>query len=37
MGERVGQPHYVPGDEGVVEIESQWTARKRERWELGWG
>ena len=23
--------HYVSGVEGVVEIESQWTARKRER------
>jgi putative transposase len=24
-------PHYVSGVEGVVEIESQWTARKREQ------
>ena len=23
--------HYATGAEGVVEIESQWTARKRER------
>ena len=23
--------HYVSGVEGVVEIESQWTARKREQ------
>jgi len=23
--------HYLSGAEGVVEIESQWTARKRER------
>jgi putative transposase len=23
--------HYVTGVEGVVEIESEWTARKRER------
>lgn len=23
--------HYLTGVEGVVEIESQWTARKRER------
>jgi putative transposase len=23
--------HYVTGDEGVVEIESEWTGRKRER------
>jgi putative transposase len=23
--------HYATGEEGVVEIESQWTARKRER------
>ncbi len=23
--------HYATGTEGVVEIESQWTARKRER------
>ena len=26
--------HYVSGVEGVVEIESQWTARKRERMGL---
>jgi hypothetical protein len=25
--------HYVTGTEGVVEIDSQWTARKRERWK----
>jgi len=25
--------HYLSGEEGVVEIESQWTARKRE--EMG--
>jgi putative transposase len=23
--------HYVTGEEGVVEIESEWTGRKRER------
>ena len=23
--------HYVTGEEGIVEVESQWTARKRER------
>jgi|SRR5208282_4213097 len=23
--------HYVTGEEGVVEVESQWTAKKRER------
>jgi hypothetical protein len=23
--------HYLTGEEGVVEIESDWTARKRER------
>jgi putative transposase len=22
--------HYITGDEGVVEIESHWTARRRE-------
>lgn len=26
--------HYATGFEGVVEIESEWTARKRERFEL---
>ena len=26
--------HYLTGEVGVVEIESQWTARARER--LGW-
>ena len=24
-------PHYLTGEEGVVEIESEWTGRKRER------
>ncbi len=24
--------HYATGVEGIVELESQWTARKRERW-----
>jgi putative transposase len=23
--------HYVTGEEGVVEIDSEWTGRKRER------
>jgi putative transposase len=23
--------HYITGEEGVVEIESKWTGRKRER------
>jgi putative transposase len=23
--------HYMLGEEGTVEVESQWTARKRER------
>jgi hypothetical protein len=26
--------HDFTGAEGVVEIESQWTARRREGWEL---
>jgi putative transposase len=29
--------HYLSGVEGVVEIESQWTARKRERAGVGVG
>jgi putative transposase len=33
--------HYATGDEGVVEIESEWTARRREqmgvRLEVGAG
>jgi hypothetical protein len=32
---RVGQPpgfhHYLTGEEGVVEIESHWTATRREK------
>ena len=27
--------HYLSGVEGVVEIESRWTARKRERMGIG--
>jgi putative transposase len=27
--------HYATGVEGVVEIESQWTARRREKMERG--
>jgi putative transposase len=23
-------PHYATGKEGIVEVESEWTARKRE-------
>ncbi len=26
--------HYATGEEGVVEIESEWTGRKRERMGL---
>jgi len=26
--------HYLTGMEGVVEIESEWTARKREKWGI---
>jgi putative transposase len=29
--------HYLSGVEGVVEIESQWTARKREQMGSWWG
>ena len=29
-----GFPHYATGVEGVIEIESEWTAQRRERMGL---